>query len=258
MKRRQLFRAPLLSTIIGIGLALTGHSAERNIVFVIADDMGPTIGAYGDPVAKTPALDALAADGTLFRNAYATTASCSASRSVVMSGLHNHANGQYGHQHSFHKFSSWPNVVSLSLPRVLAGAGYRTAQIGKHHVAPEEVYRFETYLKGSARNPVEMAEACRDFITTDSEKPFFIYYGTADPHRGGGEDQSSTLELKPDLFGNMPDRGAHPGVEEVFYDPADVPIPPFLSDTPETREELAHYYQSCSRSIRASPASWRS
>lgn len=56
-------------------------------------------------------------DGTVFLNAYATTASCSASRSVILSGLHNHANGQYGHQHDFHKFASWHDVVSLSLPR---------------------------------------------------------------------------------------------------------------------------------------------
>ena len=34
---------------------------------------------------------------------------------------------------------------------------------------------------------------------------------------------------------------------EVFYDPAEVTIPHFLSDTPETREELAQYYQSVSR-----------
>ena len=36
-------------------------------------------------------------------------------------------------------------------------------------------------------------------------------------------------------------------MEEVFYDPKTVPIPSFLPDTPETREELAHYYQSVSR-----------
>ena len=66
---------------------------------------------------RTPAIDALAADGTLFLNAFATTASCSASRSVVMSGLHNHANGQYGHQHAFHKFASYYNAIGLSLPR---------------------------------------------------------------------------------------------------------------------------------------------
>lgn len=229
-------------------MATLANAAERNIIFFITDDESPTLGCYGDKAAATPAIDAVAADGTLFLNAFATTASCSASRSVVMSGLHNHRNGQYGHQHSFHKFSSWHNVVSLALPRVIANAGYRTAQIGKYHVAPEEVYKFQTYLKGNGRNAVQMAEQCREFITDDTDdRPFFIYFGTSDPHRGGGKDQTSKLDLKADLFGNKPNRGSHDGVKEVFFDPADVPIPPFMSDTPETREELAQYYQSCAR-----------
>ncbi len=237
----------LIATVV-FSLSTFGQAAEKNIVFFITDDESPTLGCYGDPVAKTPAIDQLAADGTLFLNAFATTASCSASRSVIMSGLHNHKNGQYGHQHAYHKFASFDNVVSLAMPRVLANEGYRTAQIGKYHVAPEVVYHYETYLKGNGRNAVQMAENCRDFINNkDDDRPFFIYFGTSDPHRGGGIDQTSKLELKPDLFGNKQNDEAHAGVEEVFYDPADVVIPPFLSDTPETREELAQYYQSCSR-----------
>lgn len=223
-------------------------AAERNVIFFITDDESPTLGCYGDPVAVTPNIDAIAADGTRFDNAFATTASCSASRSVVMSGLHNHRNGQYGHQHAYHKFSSYHNVVSLSLPRVMAKAGYRTGQCGKYHVAPEEVFRFENYIKGNGRNAVEMAENCKEFITDQSgDKPFFLYFATSDPHRGGGKDKTSERDLKPDLFGNKPNDGAFPGVTEVFYKPEDVAVPHFLPDTPETREELAQYYQSCSR-----------
>ncbi len=226
----------------------TAVAAERNVLFIITDDESPTLGCYGDPVAVTPAIDAVAADGLIFRNAFATTASCSASRSVVMSGLHNHRNGQFGHQHSYHKFASFHDVVGLALPRVMQRAGYRTGHIGKYHVAPEVVYHYETYLKGNGRNAVAMAEAARKFISDNSdERPFFLYFATSDPHRGGGKDQTSELELKPDLFGNKPNDGAHQGVQEVFYDPAKVAIPPFLPDTPETREELAQYYQSCSR-----------
>ena len=228
-------------------ISLSATAAEKNVIFIITDDESPTLGCYGDPVAKTPAIDAIAADGTVFLNAYATTASCAASRSVVMSGLHNHRNGMYGHQHSYHKFESWKTVVSLALPRVMAGAGYRTGHVGKYHVGPEQVYRYETYLKANDRNTVEMAEKCRDFLTAADERPFFLYFATSDPHRGGGIDETSKLELKPNLFGNKPGRGSFPGVEEVFYDPATVPIPPFLTDNPETREELAQYYQSVSR-----------
>ncbi|MGI9243143.1 MAG: sulfatase-like hydrolase/transferase, partial [Verrucomicrobiales bacterium] len=50
-----------------------------------------------------------------------------------------------------------------------------------------------------------------------------------------------------DLFGNRPNRGSHPGVDEVFYSPDDVIVPKFLPDTPTCREEIAQYYQSVSR-----------
>ncbi|MEM9283786.1 MAG: sulfatase [Verrucomicrobiota bacterium] len=239
-------KLPVIALITALGCSVI-QAAEKNVIFIITDDESPTLGCYGDPIAKTPAIDAIAADGTVFLNAFATTASCSASRSVVMSGLHNHLNGQYGHQHSYHKFESYKSVVSLSLPRVMANAGYRTGHIGKYHVGPEQVYRYETYMKGNTRNPVQMAEVSRDFITAESDKPFFLYFATSDPHRGGGSDENAASELKPDLFGNKPARGSHDGVEEIFYDPAEVPIPHFLTDTPETREELAHYYQSVSR-----------
>jgi len=222
-------------------------AAERNVVLFITDDESPTLGCYGDPVAATPAIDQLAADGVVFRNAFATTASCSASRSVVMSGLHNHRNGQYGHTHRFHKFSTFHDVAALSLPRAMQRAGYRTGHIGKFHVAPEVVYRFETYLKFSGRNVVAMADRTRDFIHDDDPRPFFLYFATTDPHRGGGKDETSPLKHKPDLFGNRPNDQAYPGVDEVLFDPAEVVVPPFLPDTPETRAELAQYYQSCAR-----------
>ena len=46
----------------------------------------------------------------------------------------------------------------------------------------------------------------------------------SDPHRGGGKDQTSKLDLKADLFGNKPNRKSWEGVDEVFYDPAECPF----------------------------------
>lgn len=231
--------------VLLFALACTGiaTAAPRNIVLIVADDQSQTLGCYGDAVAQTPHLDALAADGTLYRNAFATTASCSASRSVILTGLHNHTNGQYGHTHHFHKFQSYDNV--LSLPRYLAAAGYRTARIGKYHVAPEEVYAFNQTLRGNPRNVYQMAEAARDLIEADSDQPFFLYLATSDPHRGGGFAQE--LEHQPDRFGNPAPGKSYSGIEEVVYAPADVPVPGFLPDSPESRAELAQYYQSQAR-----------
>jgi len=236
----------LLLLLCCLGLARPLHAAEKNIVFIIADDLSPTLGCYGDKVIKTPAIDALAHDGILFRNAFATTASCSASRSVILSGLQNHANAQYGHQHSYHHFSAYQNVGDLALPRVLAQAGYRTGQVGKFHVAPEEVFHFEQYFKANLRSPAEMAEAAAAFIRENKDpRPFFLYYATGDPHRGGGEDQASAEH--PNLFGNKPNHGAWPQITELFYRSEEMVVPTFLPDTPACRAELAQYAQSVSR-----------
>ena len=233
-----------------IFLALAGFSfaaGKPNIILFVTDDQSPVAGCYGNSVIKTPHLDALAKEGTLFTQAFATTASCSASRSVILSGLHNHFNGQYGHTHDFHKFECFPSIKAFALPQLMAQAGYRTVQIGKLHVAPESVFHFDEYLKGNARNAKQMAGVCKPVFSAESDKPFFLYFATADPHRGGGVDQSFPGKHKPDLFGNLPDKGRHQGIEEVFYDPAEVIVPGFLPDTPEARAEIANYYQSCSR-----------
>ena len=223
------------------GGAAHGAQGRRNVVLFVTDDQSQDAGCYGDKHIKTPHLDALARDGVRLDYAFCTTASCSASRSVILTGMFNHANAQYGHQHSYHHFRTYDRIKTL--PVRLSQAGYRTGRIGKYHVGPEEVYKFDTALRGNARSPVEMADACREFVGAQDERPFFLYYCTADPHRSGGSVAGNPY--KPNPFGNRPQ--GYPGVNEVEYTADQVEVPPFLPDTPTCRAELAQYYQSISR-----------
>jgi N-sulfoglucosamine sulfohydrolase len=160
----------------------------KNVILIVADDLGFQIGCYGDEVAQTPGMDRLAALGTRFTRAGCTTASCSPSRSVLLTGLHNHDTGMYGLAHVTHHFSTYGSVRSL--PVLLAEAGYRTCSIGKYHVAPEEVFHFEQYrnqnLVGGSRNSAGMVANAIAWIEESDERPFFLYYCSSDPHRGGG------------------------------------------------------------------------
>ena len=113
-----------------------------NIVLIVSDDHGrEALGCYGNPVVDTPNLDALAADGVRFTNAFCTSASCAASRSVILTGLYNHANGTYGHTHGVHHFSCFNGVRTL--PALIKEAGYRTGRVGKTHYAPEDIFPFD-------------------------------------------------------------------------------------------------------------------
>lgn len=196
---------------------------KPNVLLYVVDDHGTDdAGCYGNHVIKTPGLDTLARQGTRFTHAFCTSASCSASRSVILTGLHNHATGQYGHEHGYNHFVSFPNIKSL--PVLLADAGYRTASMGKYHVAPEKVYHFQHYLRGtSGRTPEQMAEDCRTFIAAKENKPFFLYFCTTEPHRPFLREGSDT------------------------FDPKDVIVPPYLPDIPQCRSELAEYYGSVQR-----------
>ena len=229
-----------LACLMTLLCAATAQAAG-NVVLFVTDDHSPDAGCYGNRVIKTPHLDRLAADGTRLDFAFCTTASCSASRSVILSGLFNHANAQYGHEHSYHHFRSYENLKTL--PVLLAAAGYRTARVGKFHVGPEPVYHFEQALPGNARSPAAMADNCREFLAADDKRPFFLYFCTADPHRSG--DRVASSPEKPDAFGNRPQ--SYPGIEAVRYEAKDVIVPPFLPDTPACRAELAQYYESVSR-----------
>jgi N-sulfoglucosamine sulfohydrolase len=248
MERLMAFRcfAAFLTLLLVDAVGFAGDS-RPNLVLVVADDLSPTAGCYGNAVIKTPHLDQLARDGVRLTHAFATTASCSASRSVILTGLHNHANAHYGHEHAYHHFRAYDNVKSL--PVMLEAAGYRTGRVGKLHVGPEEVFKWQQTFQANARNPVQMAEVCRPLIEAESDEPFFLYFCTADPHRSGGRvkgHEDLPDDLQPDAFGNTPKK-AYPGISEVRYDAKDVIVPSFLPDTAACRAELAQYYQSVSR-----------
>jgi len=219
------------------------QQTHPNIILYIVDDLGRNdVGCYGNPIIKTPGIDALAKAGTRFTHAYCTTPSCSASRSVILTGLYNHANGQYGHSHFEFHFSALKGIKSL--PVILDSVGYRTMQVGKFHVAPVSVFKFDEYYKrdlydgndkkmpgkrypfmpfGRLGSPENIAEELREFISDKDTEPFFLYFCTNEPHHPFVRGDSDSIRA-----------------EEVI-------VPPHLPDLPKFRNDLAKYYMSAQR-----------
>jgi N-sulfoglucosamine sulfohydrolase len=207
-----------------------GSVPHRNVLFLVADDLGLHTGAYGDPVARTPHLDRLAAEGVRFSHAFCTTASCSASRSVLFTGLHNHANGQYGHAHAEHHFGLLPSVRPM--PFLMKEAGYRTGLIGKFHVHPPSAFAWDLLAESEGRNVTAMARQAATFLESSRGRPWYLHVGFSDPHRAA----KGFANEKP-----------YPGVTKNAFDPDRIRVPSFLPDIPETRAELAEYYEAANR-----------
>lgn len=236
--RGMVFAVFVAVTVVSVSTTASA-AAKRNVVLIVADDLGLQLGCYGDQIAKTRNIDALAAQSVRFTQAFCTTASCSASRSVLMTGLHNHATGHYGHAHGVHHFSTYETVRTL--PVILTEAGYRTCLIGKYHLAPEYVYKFETQRQDgtqSGRNTLRMANNAKAWLTEKDDRPFFLYFCPTDPHRGSGAGGFSNFSEKPNFYGGIP---------AGSYKPSDVAVPSWLPDQPEVRAELAEYYQAIAR-----------
>ena len=98
-----------------------------NVLFLIADDLRPELGAYGHPFVKTPHLDRLAARGTRFDRAYAQYPLCNPSRTSLLTGRYPTETGVMDNNKYFR--AEHPDWVTL--PQHFKNNGYATLRTGK-------------------------------------------------------------------------------------------------------------------------------
>lgn len=122
--------AALLAAIFVFSLSasVAEEKARPNVLLILVDDLKPALGCYGDPVAKTPQLDALAGRGMRFDLAYCSQAVCAPSRFSLMLGSHSTSTGLYGLGSDLRTLV--PGAVTLPQHFAKHG-GYRTESLGK-------------------------------------------------------------------------------------------------------------------------------
>ncbi|MGE3808092.1 MAG: sulfatase [Gemmataceae bacterium] len=182
---------------------------KPSILVLLADDVDARdYGCYGNDAIRTPNIDALAKGGLLCENAFLTTSSCSPTRISVLTGKYPHATGA---EDLHMPLPADQTFVSTYLKK----QGYFTGHMLKTHYGPNGIKQFDWYGKKVDEFP--------QFLDKAGDKPFFCWVGFNDAHRPYKK-----------------------GTIDPPHDPKEVKVPPYLADTPETRADLALYYDEIS------------
>jgi arylsulfatase A-like enzyme len=196
---------------------------KPNIVEIICHDLGRHLNCYGWNSVKTPNLDALAATGVRFTNAFCTSPSCTPSRSSIATGRYPHQNGLMGLCHDGWNFNS----DEVILTDLLKKAGYQTMLFGTQHVVKRtepEIRRVLNYdiINTESSDCDKVADKFIAWIGNDlrslaEDNPFFASIGFHQPHRPHNKGKFTEDKITA------------------------VKIPPYLPDLPGVRKDLAGY-----------------
>lgn len=200
-----------LGAMVGLWFSSPTYASEAskpNVLFILADDLGwGDLGCYGHPNLKTPNLDRLAKEGTLFTQFYVNASVCSPSRCAFFTGQYPARHKIHGHyatreQNESRGMSQWLEPTVSNVPTLLKSAGYATAHIGKWHLGsnsggpPPDKYGFDfvgTSESGGANGPANdpyfrakstalFVDEAVQFIGEHKSQPFYLQLWTLVPH----------------------------------------------------------------------------
>ncbi|MFV3127251.1 sulfatase [Niveispirillum sp. KHB5.9] len=132
-RRQWLGAAAALAAAASLPAGAAGRPVP-NIIFIMADDLGHAdIGCYGGRIVATPHIDAIATAGVRLTQAYANSCVCSPTRLALLTGRYQYRLPM-GLEEPLVRARVGLPADAVTLPRLLADHGYRTALVGKWHL----------------------------------------------------------------------------------------------------------------------------
>ena len=219
------------------------ENAQPNILMIVAEDMSPRVGVYGDALAKTPSIDKLASEGVMYTNMHTISGVCAPSRSSLVTGVYATSMGTHQMRTSQGRLSETitgyeavPPPEVKAFPELLRAGGYRTANWAKKDYQFGEPFTLWDVDDGGFWGPIDAALWRR----LPEDKPWFVMMNLVSTHE-------SYLVVP----GDYPKQWApftnillkeRKRTTRAITDPNAVSVPPYLVDSAETRASIAQHY----------------
>ena len=220
-------------------------SAPRpNILLIVAEDMSLKVGAFGDAVAQTPAIDQLASQGIRFDHAYTVSGVCAPSRSSLITGVYATSMGTHQMRTSqgvpnsdIDSYDAVPPPAVKAFPELLRAAGYSTANFAKKDYQFGDPFTVWDLHAGKFIGPVDPAL----WRKLPNGKPWFVMMNLMSTH------ESRLVDLEadyPEQWSQMISaiKKERAATVSPITDPADVRVPAYLPDTAKVRRSIAQHY----------------
>ena len=254
MNRYLLLLAVVATTCFSIAASGQEVRTRRpNILWIVAENMGPDFACYGTPLVKTPRVDQLAAEGTRYQWAFDTCPVCSPSRSAFMTGMYQTSIG--AHNHRSRRLDRFPLPEGVRpITHRLRDAGYFTAN----------VHTIDEFRAGTGKTDVNF-DVEGPVIHSSIKSPVNPSRTDADNHNRVNESRLFESSDWNDLASNQPfyaqvnlpvveltqkgwnastaspwNGSTHPTV----INPDDVTAPPYYPNHPIVRKDWAGYLDS--------------
>ena len=213
----------LLKFLFLVGCNTQEEEKKRpNILWITVEDISPNLGCYGDRLARTPNLDALASKGFKYTNAIANAPVCSPARNAIITGMYPSSLGTLhmrSHSQEIKSSGRTPQDIQL-YPEVLREVGYYCTNNSK------EDYNFD--LKRSIWDESSTEAHWRN--RPNKNTPFFSIFNLTLTHESCINDKEKHERLTQQL------------PEQLRTNPQEILVPPYFPDTPKVRTLLTRHY----------------
>ncbi|MEZ5501500.1 MAG: sulfatase-like hydrolase/transferase [Halioglobus sp.] len=239
MRRSSLL---VIFTSVLLPAALAHGAGQPNILLLMAEDMSLRVRSFGDDVAITPHLDALAAAGVRYPNTFTTAGVCAPSRAAQILGMYQIATGTQHMRSSTRPAGSYYSVPPgdvKAYPELLRAAGYYTYTDFKLD------YQFSGPFAYSGPSTIWDAEgaSAQEWSERAPGQPFFGLINFQATHESGIFRPLGSMPHSPMHFGMQLLRRWELGAAvPAVVDPGDIVVPPYYPDTPTVRADMARHY----------------